>query len=106
ALFIVGLAMMIWLLPGPRRVGSVTLDIHTLFYASLAVVVGFHSMLFWVFAKVYGMREGLVPLDPWFRGIVQTVTLETGLIVGGVLLLVGLGLAVLALTTWGNAAFG
>ena len=40
------------------RVAGVTLDIHTLFYASLAVVVGFHSMLFWVFAKMYGMREG------------------------------------------------
>ena len=67
ALFIVGLAMMIWLLPGPRRVGSVTLDIHTLFYAALAVVVGFHSMLFWVFTKVYGMREGIVPPDPRFQ---------------------------------------
>ena len=44
--------MMIWLLPAPRSVAGVTLDIHTLFYAALAVVVGFHSMLFWVFAKV------------------------------------------------------
>ena len=43
-----------------------TLDIHTLFYAALAVVVGFHSMLFWVFTKVYGMREGIVPPDPRF----------------------------------------
>jgi glycosyltransferase involved in cell wall biosynthesis len=106
ALFVVGVLAMAWLLPHSRHVAGVTLDIHTLFYASLAVVVGFHSMLFWVFAKMYGMREGLVPSDPWFRGIVQTVTLETGLIAGGIMLLVGLGLALLALTTWGNAAFG
>ena len=82
-LFIVGLAMMVWLLPAPRRVGSVTLDIHTLFYAALAVVVGFQSMLFWVFAKVYGMREGIVPPDPLFDRIMRLVTLEAGLIVGG-----------------------
>src|SRR5262249_24599554 len=36
ALFVVGLAMMLWLLPAPRRFGGVTLDIHTLFYAALA----------------------------------------------------------------------
>jgi len=106
ALFIIGLLSMAWLLPHARRVAGVTLDIHTLFYAALAVVVGFHSMLFWVFAKTYGMREGLVPPDPWFHRLKRAITLEAGLIAGGLLLLVGLGLGVLALSNWGNAAFG
>ncbi len=105
-LFLIGLAMMGWLLPGPRRIGSVTLDIHTLFYAALAVVVGFHSMLFWVFAKVYGTREGFVPPDPRFGAVMRLLTLEIGLIVGGVLLLVGLGLGVYALGAWQSTAFG
>jgi glycosyltransferase involved in cell wall biosynthesis len=106
ALFLAGLAMMIWLLPAPRYVAGVTLDIHTLFYASLAVVVGFHSMLFWVFAKVYGMREGIVPPDPRFNAMMRLVTLEVGLIVGGVLLLFGLALGIYALGAWGSAEFG
>ena len=98
---------MAWLLPHARHVAGVTLDIHTLFYASLAVVVGFHSMLFWVFAHLYGMREGLVPPDsPGFRRIMQFVTLEKGLIAGGVLLAAGVVLAALALGAWGQAAFG
>jgi hypothetical protein len=84
----------------------VTLDIHTLFYAALAVIVGFHSMLFWVFTKVYGMREGIVPPDPRFSAMMRLVTLEIGLITGAVLLLAGLGLGVYALSAWGNAAFG
>jgi hypothetical protein len=87
-------------------VGSVTLDIHTLFYAALAVVVGFHSMLFWVFTKVYGMREGIVPPDPRFSRMMRFLTLESGLIVGGVLLLLGLGLGVYALSAWGSTEFG
>jgi glycosyltransferase involved in cell wall biosynthesis len=106
ALFVVGLAMMIWLLPAPRHIGGVTLDVHTLFYAALAVVVGFDSMLFWVFAKSYGVREGLVPPDPRFSAFVRYVTLESGLIIGGVLLLFGLGLGVYALGAWGGAGFG
>src|SRR5262249_10287386 len=76
ALFLIGLAMMAWLLPEPRKIGSVTLDIHTLFYAALAVVVGFHSMLFWVFANVYGMREGIVPPTPRSRAMVRVMSLE------------------------------
>src|SRR5262249_9425691 len=51
ALFLVGLGVMAWLLLGPQRMFGLTLDIHTLFYAALSVVVGFHSMLFWVFTK-------------------------------------------------------
>jgi glycosyltransferase involved in cell wall biosynthesis len=105
-LFLFGLAMMIWLLPAPRSVAGVTLDIHTLFYAALAVVVGFHSMLFWVFAKVYGMREGIVPPDPHFTAMMRLATLEAGLIVGGVLLLFGLALGVYALGAWGDVEFG
>jgi glycosyltransferase involved in cell wall biosynthesis len=106
ALFLVGLSMMIWLLPEPRRVAGVTLDIHTLFYAALATVVGFHSILFWVFTKVYGMREGIVPPDPRFNAIVRHLSLEAGLIVGAVLLLFGLALGIYALGAWGSVEFG
>ena len=102
ALFLIGLAMMVWLLPEPRQVAGVTFDIHTLFYAALAVVVGFHSMLFWVFTKVYGMREGIVPPDPQFNAMMRLVTLEAGLIVGAVLLLFGLALGVYALECMGQ----
>ncbi len=98
---------MAWLLPQSRHVAGVTLDIHTLFYASLAVVVGFQSMLFWLFADLDGMREGLVPPDdPRFRRLMQWMTLEYGLIAGGALLAIGLALGVVALSDWGNAAFG
>jgi glycosyltransferase involved in cell wall biosynthesis len=101
-----GLLMMAWLLPQPRRIGGITFDIHTLFYASLAVVVGFQSVLFWVFVKIYGAREGIVPADPWFRSVVSVFTLEAGLIFGALLLLMGLGLGIYALTSWTGEHFG
>ena len=52
ALFLGGVGLTGWLLPQARVVGGVNLDIHTLFYASIAVVLGAHLMLFWVFAKL------------------------------------------------------
>ena len=104
-LFVVGSLGTAWLLPQPRLLG-VGFDVHSLLYASLAIVVGFQSMMFWIFAKVYGMRERIVPPDPWFRSLMSLVTLEAGLIVGALLLLGGLGLAVYTLGTWGAERFG
>jgi glycosyltransferase involved in cell wall biosynthesis len=105
-LMVSGALMMAWLLPAPRTVGGVTLGIHTLFYASLGVVVGFHSALFYIFARLYGMREGLAPPDPRFLRMTRVLTLEAGLLAGLALLLLGLTLAVLAVSAWTETAFG
>ena len=106
ALFLVGLVATAWLLPAPRRIGAVTFDIHTLFYASLAVVVGFQSMQFWVYVRIYGAHEGIVPSDPWFRSIVSVFTLEVGLMCGAAMLLIGIALGFYALGSWNEENFG
>jgi len=106
ALFGAGLLGMAWLLPQPRQVGGIIVDIHTLFYASLAVVVGFQSILFWVFAKIYGAREGIVAPDPTFCSMVGVLTLEAGLIAATVLLIIGLALGVYAVGWSVASGFG
>jgi len=105
-LFAAGLIGLAWLLPQPRAVDGVTFDIHTLYYCSLAVVVGFQSIGFWFFARVHGEREGIVPPDPWFRWLLQLVPLEAGLLAAAALLLLGFGLGAYALGSWGAARFG
>src|SRR6478736_3870626 len=40
-LMILGMLVGLWLLPGPRVVNGVTLDVHTLLYAAIAVIIGF-----------------------------------------------------------------
>jgi len=106
AMFMAGVFAMLWLLPAPRAVAGVILDIHTLMYAAVAVVIGFQSVLFWVFAKIYGMREGIVPWDPWFRSMLRVASLENGLIVGGILLFIGVSLAIYAVGSWDARGFG
>ena len=106
AVFVAGLLVMAVLSLQPLTIGAVTFDIHTLLYASAATTVGFQSMQFWVFAKIYGMREGIVPADPWFRSTVNVVTLERGLIAGAILLLGGVVIGAYALSSWGLASFG
>ncbi len=106
ALLLAGLWVTAWLLPQERSVGGVHFDIHSLLYASIAMVVGLQSVLFWVFTKLYAMREGLLPEDAGFRAMLGRITLERGLIAGGLLLVVGVLLGSFALGVWGQAAFG
>jgi glycosyltransferase involved in cell wall biosynthesis len=105
-LMLIGSLVGFWLLLGPRTIGGVTLDVHTLVYAALAVTIGFQSVVFAVFTKVFAISERLLPEDPRLNKMFEYITLEVGLIVGGVLLLLGLGGSVYALGSWGEHSFG
>jgi len=106
AMALAGLAMTVWLLPAPRRVGGITLDIHTLLYSSVLMLIGGQSMLFWAFAKIHGVRERIVPSDPWFDGIIGIATVERGLAAAAALLAAGIGLGAVALGSWTDGHYG
>jgi ABC-type uncharacterized transport system permease subunit len=74
-------------------------------YASAMIVVGFQAILFAVFARIYAMTEGFLPEQPELDNLMKKVTLETGLLVGGVLILGGVALAVVVLAIWGGNGF-
>ncbi len=77
ALMAIGVLVGLWLLPGERALGSVRLDIHTLVYASAAVVLGYQSVIFALFTKTFAISEGLLPEDPRLTRLYRYVTLET-----------------------------
>jgi glycosyltransferase involved in cell wall biosynthesis len=105
-IFALGLAGMAWLLPMQRQLFGASLDIHSLLYASLCMVLGFQTVFFWVFAKIYGARERIVPRDELFLRIMDKLTLERGLVVGALLILGGLILSILAIGGWIGSDFG
>jgi len=105
-LLALGTAMSALLLPGPRRVGAVTFDIHTLLFAAMAILIGFQSINFAAFSKIFAISEGLLPEDPRLNRIFRYVRLELGLLVGGMLVLAGASAWVLGLSYWGSHHFG
>ena len=105
-LFALGAITMAVLLPGPVMLGLVTLDVHTLLYASGAVVMGFQAMQFWVFARLYGALTGLLPEPPGLSQTLSRFGLEAALVVAALLLLLGFGLGFFALAQWGAEDFG
>lgn len=105
-LMIVGALVGVWLLPGERALGSLRLDIHTLIYAAAAVVLGYQSVIFAVFTKTFAISEGLLPEDARLTRLYRYVTLETGVVAGVVLVILGLMLAAAAIGIWETQGFG
>ena len=105
-LMLAGLVAGSYLLPGPRTLGGVTFDVHTLLYSAAAIVLGFQAVTFAVFTNIFAITEGLRPEDPQLNHLFPFLTLEVGLAVGTVLVLAGLGGSVLAISNWGSVSFG
>lgn len=105
-LMLLGLVVGGYLLPGPRRVGPVVLDVNTLLYAALAVLIGFQSCAFATFAKLFAISESLLPEDARLTKLFKYVTLEVGLVGGAVLMVLGIAGSLGALGMWSGRGFG
>jgi hypothetical protein len=101
-----GLALSAWLLPGPRRVDGVVLDVHTLLFGAMAILIGFQSIVFAAFTKIFAISEGLLPEDPRLSRVFRYVTLEVGLAAGVLLILAGTGAWVFGLEYWRAHQYG
>ncbi|GGJ10209.1 glycosyltransferase family 2 protein [Neoroseomonas lacus] len=105
-LFLTGLLAMALLLPGPLHLGGVTVDVHTLLYASGAVIMGFQAVQFWVFARIYGAQQGVVPEEKRLTALLERFGLEPALIVAALLMASGFALGIAAVVVWGSQSFG
>jgi glycosyltransferase involved in cell wall biosynthesis len=100
ALILSGAVGCAWLLPQSRVIGGLWFDARSLVYAFAAVLIGFQFVAFAVFTKVFAISEGLLPDDPRLTRAFRYITLETGLAVGTVLVVLGLGGTVFGLLDW------
>jgi glycosyltransferase involved in cell wall biosynthesis len=92
-------------LPG-LRLGGVHFSLNTLIVASLALLVGYQSLLFAVGTKTFAIREGFVPPDSRIERFHRSVPLERGLLAGALAVLAGLSLIAVATGQWWAAGFG
>jgi glycosyltransferase involved in cell wall biosynthesis len=106
ALMLSGSAVTLWLLGGPRQVGPIGLDIHTMLVSGVLALTGYQLVFFAAFIKIFGMRAGFLPLDRRMESFFRVATLEKGLLLGAVLALAGLAVVLLAVVSWGRSGYG
>ena len=88
------------------RVGSVHLEAHTLLVGSLALLVGYQALIFGVAARAFAAREGLLPHSKRIARLTRRRWVETGIVLGGALGVLGLSLLAVAGLQWRAVGFG
>jgi hypothetical protein len=92
-------------LPG-LTIEGVTFDAHTLLFSSLAIIMGYQSVLFAICAKTFAISEGWLPKDPRIDRLFKVIYLERGLAIGALVFVAGLILLGAAVLQWKAASFG
>jgi glycosyltransferase involved in cell wall biosynthesis len=104
-LMLAGLFLVFWLLPGPRQISPhVGLDLHTMIFGVIFTLLGAQILSIGAFAKVFSYAERFDRRSVSLRRVLKRVTLETGLLLGGGMFL--MGFAGCAWITWKWAASG
>src|SRR5438034_1311426 len=105
-LLLIGVIVSAALVRGPISVGSVTFDYHTLMYSTSAIVLGYQSILLFIFAELMAIESGLHPPTTKYRFLEQRRTLEWCIVIGVVLIVAGVVLGIIAARQWSLVAFG
>jgi hypothetical protein len=100
-----GLFLVIWLMPGPRSLTPrITLDVHTMIFGVIFTLLGLQILSIGAFAKVFSYAERFDRGNVSLQRALRHVTLESGLLLGAGLFVVGF--AGCAWITWNWAASG
>lgn len=91
---------------GPLTLGDVTFDIGAVILTAMAALTGAQMVWFHVLARTFAVRFGLLPSSDRFERLQARLSVDRACQAGGVLFLLGLGVAAASLTYWGLHGFG
>jgi len=106
AMFAAGAIVCGVLIPGPFYIGRIGFDTSTMLVGAMALLLGFQIVIYALFSRIFAVTEGLLRPDPAMARLSEVITLETGILAGGVLSIGGMALLVWATVLWGRHGFG
>ncbi|HEX2073123.1 MAG TPA: glycosyltransferase [Geodermatophilus sp.] len=102
----IGSVSLVWLATGTVRIGGVSFSVHTMLACATLVILGLQVGGLALVSRAYAARLGLLPPSQRLEKWLHRVTLERGLILGAVSVLLGVAAFVAALAIWGSRGFG
>jgi glycosyltransferase involved in cell wall biosynthesis len=107
ALVVVGLLLVGFLYGGPRVVAKgITLDVHTMIFGVIFTLLGVQILSIGAFAKVFSYAERFDRGNVSLKRVLTHVTLESGLMIGGVVFAIGFGGCAWVVWKWVASGFG
>lgn len=105
-LLLIGAALTIMLAAGPRTFLGRSWDYHPLLFGAAAMILGYNLVLFDVAAKSYSMAAGFARREQWLAPLQRMFTLERGLVLGALLLILGIVIEVQIVYGWVESGYG
>jgi glycosyltransferase involved in cell wall biosynthesis len=105
-LFLTSFIAYVTIMIGPVHLGTITFDVHTLYYVGSGLVLGYLSVCFGIIVRIFGMRERLLPEHEVLERLRTSHILETGGLIGLLLMVIGFGGAMISLGYWKAINFG
>lgn len=105
-LMILGLAGMLALSFGRIKIGNIYFGIHTMLYMSGFLITGAQILLLMLLTDVYALKYDYVKLTDKKRKIIQSIKVEKCLIAGGLLILTGIVMTIIAFSKWAYTGYG
>ncbi len=107
ALVMIGGGLMVWLTPSPRPVGGgVVVDVHTMLLGALCLILGYQTLWLGVTSKVFGHQLRLLPADIVTRATGRWLTIERGLVGGGLVFAAGVAVNGWLVAQWWGVSLG
>jgi glycosyltransferase involved in cell wall biosynthesis len=101
-----GLGVLLWLIHGAQRIGTVEFGVHTLLFAAGALLIGLQLTSFAVVARVFGIRENYWPSSIAIEQVQRWLTIDRGCIIGGLSLLGSVAIGLIAVSNWAGNNYG
>jgi glycosyltransferase involved in cell wall biosynthesis len=105
-LALLGMLIVVLLLPGPLYFFGRFFDVHLMLFGAMAAIVGAQVAWLGLFARTYALVEKFESRDPMLETLYGVFTLEKGLALGFVLLLIGAGVGLYVVLKWIASGFG
>jgi len=106
-LMALGLAIVFWLLPGPRHLTPhIIVDIHTMIFGVIFTLLGAQIICIGFFAKVFSYAERFDRNPISLKRLLRRVKLEHGLLLGAFLALIGFSGDAWVFADWARSDFG
>lgn len=103
--FVIGSCLGVSLSIGAIKISHVVLDIHTLYFCSVFLIISFTFLEFYCMVNYYGMSLGIYPRIGFTDRISKNLNFEKGLLIGLLLFTIGIGLSASAVFRWYRLSF-
>lgn len=106
-LMLLGLILMLLIIPGPMGLfQQIYFDTNTLLYAGAFIIVGYQALSFGIFTRAYAVESGFLPKKDSLSRAFEIISLESGLIFGLLIFVIGLIGTFFSLYIWEESNFG